>query len=115
MLGNHSGGDPAAHVELCLQAHVARLGGAHEIVEDFVGHRLVKGAFVAVRPNVKLERFQLDAQAVRDVVERERGEIRLPGHRAETRELRDLHVDPVIALRRGIGESLEPLAGAGRH
>ena len=76
---------------------------------------LVKSAFVAVRPNVKLERFQLDAQAVRDVVERERGEIRLPGHRAETRELRDLHVDPVVTAARWIRKSLQLFAGTRRH
>src|SRR5688572_32867568 len=105
VLGNDARVNPAAYVEARLELQVARLERAHQVVEDAVGHGLVERAFVAIRPNIKLERFQLHAQAIGNVVEHQRGEIRLTGHRAEAGERRDLHVDPVVALRRRIDES----------
>src|SRR5512138_1118648 len=115
MLGDHRGGDPAAHVEARFEAHQPRLRRAHQIIEDAVGHRLVECAFVAIGPDVELERLQLDAQAIGHVIENQRGEIRLSGHRTDAGELRNFHVDPVVAIARGIGERLETLARSGRH
>ena len=39
------------------------------VVRDLVGHRLVESAPVAERPEVQLQRLQLDAQLVRHVFE----------------------------------------------
>ena len=93
MLGHDGREDPAAHVEARGQAHEARRGRRRKIVEDAVGHRFVEGALVAVRPDVELQALQLDAATVRNVVEQQRGEVRLARLRTETGELRDLHVN----------------------
>src|SRR6478609_2383911 len=111
VLGNHAGVDAATHAEARLELHVARLRRGRQVVEDAVGDGLVESAFVAERPDVELERFQLNALAIGNVVEHQRGEVGLPGHRAQAGELRDLHVDPVVAPRRRIGEGFETLAG----
>ncbi len=115
MLGRHGREDPAAHVPLRRQAHEARGNGLDQIVQDGIGHRLVKRAFVAIRPHVKLQAFQLDIALVGHEVEHHRREVRLAGQRAQARELRDLHSHPVIALRRRVGESFEDLGGACGH
>src|SRR4051812_33815951 len=115
MLGYDGGVDAAADVPLRLEPHVAGLGGTYEVVEDPVGDRLMKRPLVAVGPNVELERLQLHAQPVGDVVERERGEIGLPGHGADAGELRNLHVDPVVALGRRVGKRFQRLAGTRGH
>src|SRR6185503_7252663 len=103
------------YVEPRLELHPARLGGAYQVVEDPVGDRLMERAFVAVGPHVLLERLQFDAKPVGDVVEQEHGEIGLSRHRAQAGELRDLHVDPVVAPRRGVRKSRQPFARTGSH
>ena len=50
-----------------------------------------------------------------NVVEDERGEIRLPRLRTQAGELRNFHVDPVVALRRRIGKRFQRFAGARAH
>jgi hypothetical protein len=67
--------------------------------------------FVAEAPDVELEAFQLDAELVGDVIQRQHGEIRLPGLGTEAGEFRDFHVDLVIPVRRGVGEGFERLGG----
>ena len=52
MFSDHGRGDAPPDVELGTQAHVAGLGSRDQIVQYGVGHILVKGAFVAVGPNV---------------------------------------------------------------
>ena len=52
MFSDHRRGDASPDVELGTQAHVAGLGSRDQIVQYGVGHILVKGAFVAVGPNV---------------------------------------------------------------
>src|SRR5690606_39011417 len=88
VLGDDRGMDAATHVELGRQAHEARRGGAGQVVEDLVGDRLVEAAAVAEGPEVQLQRFQLDAQRIGHVFELQRGEVRLPGLRAQAGELR---------------------------
>ncbi len=46
---------PSPHVEVTLYDHVPRVDCVHQIGSDFVGDRFVKGAVVAVRPEVVLE------------------------------------------------------------
>ena len=56
----HHGLDAAAHVPVPHDLHPARAGGRHEVVEDAVGHVLVEGALVPVRPHVELDRLELE-------------------------------------------------------
>ena len=96
----------AANVEFRPQAHEARGGGGDQVIEDPVGDVLVERTFIPVRPHIELERFQLHARAVGHIVERQHGEVRLSGNRAEAREFRYFHVDAEVASRGRIWESL---------
>src|SRR5215467_5853180 len=114
-LGDNGGKDPAAHVEAGREAQVTRPDRGVQVIGDLVGHRLVKSPAVAERPDIELERFELDALAVGHVLQIERREVRLPGARAQAGELRDVHADRVVALDFGVGESLELRGGRRGH
>ena len=64
----------------------------------------MKSAVIAEGMQEQLERFALDDPFAGHVIDHEMREVRLAGHRAKAGELRDLHVDPVVALRRRIDE-----------
>ena len=115
VFGDYVGEDAAAHVKLGGEAHEARLGGGDQVVEDAVGDIFVKMSLVAERPHVELEAFQFDALRIGDVVQRQRGEIRLSGFGTKTGEFRYLHVDVVVASRSGIGEGFQYFAWFCRH
>lgn len=105
--GNDIGEYAAAHVELGGQAHEARRGGGDQVVENAIGDGFVESALVAVGPNVELETLQFDAGLVRDVIENQRREIGLAGHRAQAGEFRNLHVNVKVAVDRRIGKGFE--------
>src|SRR6266851_2167905 len=84
-------------------------GAADEIVEDPVGHVLVEGPFVAVRPDVELDGLQLEQVLVRHVSHPNSGEVGLAGAGADAGELGDLEADLVVAVRVRIGHDLERL------
>src|SRR5580698_8191481 len=107
MLHDDGGVDSAANVEFGHQTHEARRRCANQLAQDLVGHRLVKGAPVAERPDVQLQRFQLDAALIGDVFELESREVRLTGLRTQAGEFREGHPDGVVAFRRGIRKGLE--------
>ena len=94
----HHGLDAAADVEVAFDVEVARVERGDEIVGDPVRDRLVERPFVAIRPEIELQRLQLDALLVRDVADADRGEVRLRRHRTEAGELRRLEGDLVIAF-----------------
>ena len=78
------GVDAAAHVEVADHRHPARPAGCDEIVENFIDHRLVKRAFVAIGPEIELERLELNADCVRHVGDPDGGEV---GLRSEERRV----------------------------
>src|SRR5262245_17851535 len=80
--------DAAADPEITHHGHAARPDRGHQVVEDAVGDVLVEVSLVAERPEVELQRLQLDAQARRDVLDADGREVRLPGPRAQAGELR---------------------------
>ena len=57
MLGHHVGKNPAAHKKFCRESHEARFGGFHQVIENTIGHRFVKSAFVAEGPDLEFEAF----------------------------------------------------------
>src|SRR5437764_9960167 len=59
--------DPATHIEVALHGQPARRQRGDQIVGDAIGHRLVERPFVTKRPEVELERLQLDALLIGDV------------------------------------------------
>ena len=62
---DHCGVDTAPDIEFARQPRKRGCAGAGQIVGDLVGHGLVKGAAVAKRPQVELQRLELDAAFVR--------------------------------------------------
>src|SRR5690606_36973351 len=99
--------DPAADVELRRQAQESGGEPADQIVDDPVRDGLVKRPFASVRPDVELQRLQLDALGVRNVLEVERCEVRLTRLRAQTGELWDADTDRVVAAALRIRKGLE--------
>src|SRR5205085_7750748 len=104
-----------ADVEVALHFDEARVERGDEVVGDPVRDRLVERPLVAEGPEVELERLQLHAALVGDVADADRGEVGLPGDRAEAGELGGFEVDLVVARRRGIGEGLELPGRLGGH
>lgn len=72
-------------------------------------------AFVAERPEIELERFELDAKLVRDKSSPNGREVRLSGTRANAGEFRTLHADLVVAPRPRVGKCLQFYARRRRH
>src|SRR5437763_1258828 len=83
VLDLHHGLDAAADVEVAFHVEIARLEGGDEVVGDAIGDRLVEGAFIAIRPEIELQRLQLDALLIRHVVYSVGGKVRLSLHRTE--------------------------------
>ena len=54
-----------------------------QLVQDLVRDRLVKVPFVAERPEIQLERLELQAEGVRHVANADDGEVGLSRPRAE--------------------------------
>src|SRR6056297_563787 len=107
MLDHHLRVDTAADVEIRRQPQEAGVRGSHQILQDPVGDRLVEGALVTERPHVELQGFQFDAADIGNVLEVQRGEVRLAGLRAQAGELRHRDTDGIIAARIGVLERLQ--------
>src|SRR5438477_8292371 len=90
--------DSTPNEKIALHFDEARVERANQIVGDAVGDRLVKCALIAIRPEVQLQRLELDAFFIGNVADADRGEVRLPGHRADAGELRRFEVDLVVAF-----------------
>lgn len=115
MFGDHLRVNTAPNVEVCGQAHETRLRRGDEVVEDAVGHRLVKRAFVTVGPDVVFQRLQFHAGGIGNIVQMQLGEIWLAGHGAQAGEFRDPDVNGEIAPWLRIGKRLQGLAGLAGH
>ena len=72
----------------------------HEIIQDAVSDRFVERALVSICSEIELERFALDAKAIRHVVDVDPGEIGLAGDRAKAGEIVRLEMDVIIATGR---------------
>src|SRR5262245_59077017 len=107
LVGTRDGrGDPAPRSERPGHAAVPRRTGAHEIVEDPVGGRLVVDPLVAERLQVHLERLELHARPVGGVGERNGAKVRLAGDGADAGELGADDLDGIVATGGRIGKGL---------
>src|SRR4030095_4095685 len=77
----------AADIGIADDGHLARLAGLNEIVENLVDHGFVESAFVAIGPQIELQRFKLDTELIGNVMDSDRGKIRLSRARTNTGEL----------------------------
>lgn len=80
--------DVAAGVEVTDDGHFARGRNLNQILQNPVDGIFVENPHVPVALDVKLERFQLDALLIRDVVDFDDGKIRQAGTGADAGELR---------------------------
>src|SRR5580700_717649 len=78
--------DAAAHQPIGGHFNATGLDRGSQVVEDAIGHILVKGPFVAKAPQVLLETLQFNNRRTRDIADGDGGEIRLTGHGAQARE-----------------------------
>src|SRR5690349_2587226 len=115
MRDRDGGRDPTPHPEPAGDPERSRGHRGHQVVANAVGHSLVERAFIAIAPQVQLEALELDAQLIGHVVDQDRCEIRLPGHRAQARELGALELDMVVAPRPGVCERLQLFARPRGH
>ena len=115
MFGDHPGVNPAPDIEFAAETHEARASGPNQIVQDPIGDRLMKGAFVPIGPDVLLQGLKFHAAFIRDVFEGEFREVRLPRLGAETGEFRDLDANGVIALRGRVGKGVQFSTWDARH
>jgi hypothetical protein len=111
MLGANGERDSAARRE--LRGHDRLVGRAcfYEIVENAVCHCFVKGALIPIRSQIKFEGFTFDAETVGHVIDIDPGKIRLTCDWTNRSEIVRFEMNPVIAARRRIWESLEPRLG----
>lgn len=107
MLGNDRGVDTATDVEFRGEAHETRHTGAHQVIEDMIGDRLVEAPFLAVGPDVAFQRFEFNATLVRYVFDVQGSEVGLTGLGAETGKFGDSNANRIIPLRGWIIEDLE--------
>src|SRR5436190_5783875 len=103
--------DPAADREVADDSHAPRLYRADQIVENLIRHALVEDAAVAEFDHVVLQRFQLDADPIRNVRDADFAEVGQTGLRAERREFGATDVDLEVALGPRVGKRLEREAG----
>jgi hypothetical protein len=105
----------AADIEIADDDHLARLAGLNEIVENLVDHGFVESAFVAIGPQIELQRFELDAKLIGNVMDSDRGKIRLSRARTNTGELGTFHFYLIVAFRARVDKGLELFSRSGCH
>src|SRR5947209_4766641 len=115
MLCDHHSMDAAAHRKIALDAHLARRDRGHQVVQYAVGHCLVKGPLVAIRPEVKLQRLQLHTFFCGNIRNPNRREVGLTSDGTDACEFRTLETDLVFPLRFRIGKCVERLTRCGGH
>ncbi|MEY3459337.1 MAG: hypothetical protein RL215_2494 [Planctomycetota bacterium] len=115
MFHNHGGTNASTRGECGLDFHPAGVGDGHQIVEDHIGDALVKGAMVAVLLEIQFEGFELVADLVSNIGDREGAEVWMPGFRAYRREFRGDGLDHKIAVREWVVEGFEDIAGRVGH
>jgi uncharacterized tellurite resistance protein B-like protein len=114
-LPEHVDRHAAARIPIAADAQIPRLEQLRQALADRDGAILVEGAVIAEAVEEELERFRLDEPAVGHVVDHEKREVRLAGHRTERRELRRGETGDVVRVGMRVRHAVEPrLVGRGR-
>src|SRR5688572_271969 len=95
----------ATNIEITDHGHFSRPASFDEIVENLIDDILVKHALRAKRPEIELQRLELDAQLVGYIADPNGAKVRLSGTRANTSEFRTLHMDFIVARGPGVWKS----------
>ena len=104
--------DPASHVEGSTDPTPVGLKHLHQIIEDGVCEVFLKHALVAVRPQIQLKGFGFDYFLVRDVFDRDGGEVGLLGCGADTGEFVGFQAHHISAFGVMVWKGLQPFAGS---
>ena len=111
ILGAYGKRDSAAGGEFRGHDHFARGAGFDEIVENAVCHRFIERALVAIRREIKFERFAFDAEAVGHVIDIDSSKIGLTSYRTNGSEIVCLKMNSVISPRSRIRKRLQARFG----
>lgn len=98
--------DAAAHVKVAHNFNVLGFKQCVDCVADVVGDFFVKVAFIAKRPQIKLERFEFDTVFAGHIADFESGKVWLPRDRTETGEFRAVKLNEV-GLAVGVFKTLK--------
>lgn len=115
VFGDDGRENAAAYIELGGQTHEAGRRCGDQVIQNQVGHGLVKRPFITEAPHVEFEAFELHTLLIRDVVQNQRGEVGLSGFRTKACKFRDFHVNGEIALRCRVRKRFQGLARLGAH
>jgi len=96
--------DPSSDVKIPFNRDPPRPGYLHQIIENPIGHLFVKMPFVAVRPKIEFETFELHAAPVRNVADPKRRKIGLGGPGANAGEFRAIKRNLILPIRIRVGE-----------
>ena len=107
MLGTDCESDSAPGRKLRGYDGLAWRAGFHEVVQNAVRHRFVKGTLIPIRSEIKLERFAFDAELIGDVIDIDSGKVWLACDWTNRSEIVGFEMNPIIAAWRGILESLQ--------
>src|SRR5262249_8140805 len=89
--------EAAARGKVADHGSTDRFRRCHHVLQDSIGHVLLKDPDIEVCEQVHLVRLQLETQLVRHVAQHDPAEIRKPGFRTDAGELRHHDFDFVIS------------------
>ena len=112
--GDH-GTNAATYREGAGDPHPAWRASLNQVIENCIGHLLVKVTFFAKGPQIELQRLHFKTARSRNVLDTHGGKVGLTGHRADAGEFGACKVDDVITLRFWIVESLQCPTRLGAH
>ncbi len=115
MLDDHIRVYAATDIPFAGYPHEAGGNGRNQIIENAVGHCFVEAAFFTEGPHVHFQGFEFDTSLIGHEIDLDRGKIGLAGFRAQASELRDRHVNGIVAVREGVGKGFECFAGLSAH
>ena len=93
-------------VKISYDAHMQGLNGLQQIIQDLISHGLMEMAFVAIRPQIKLQGLKFYTKFIGDVIDSYFRKIRLAGFRANTGEFRAAKTNLVFSARTGVRKGL---------
>jgi len=94
-------------MEIAADTQPARLEMGEQPFADANRAIFMECGVIAEAVEIKLQRFRLDEEQVWHVVDHKNREIRLSGHRAHERELREREARHIVGVRMGVRHAIE--------
>jgi len=93
--------DTTPNIKISSNSHEAWLRGLYQVIQNTICNILMKPALLSERPHIELQRFKLYTQFIRNILNQNSGEVRLPRLRTKTSKLR--HVYPYCEITPWVG------------